>query len=69
MVSFLFDGAVQCSTYIVDVHVLVVAYILVFGISRDNELMTGRDRNLQSLINHYIVDEERRGGLHLDHSA
>jgi hypothetical protein len=60
---------VECSTYVVDIHVLVVAGILILGVSRDNELVTGRDRNLQSVINHHNVDREFRRDLRLGHSA
>jgi hypothetical protein len=57
------------STYIVDIHVLVIACILVLDIRRDNELMTSRDRNLNGSHNlSYSVDRGLRG-LRLDHSA
>jgi hypothetical protein len=39
---------VKCPTYVVDIHVLVVADLPVLCLSSDNELMAGRDRNLQS---------------------
>lgn len=38
-------------THVVNIHVLVIAYILVLEISRDNKLMTSRDGNLNSLVN------------------
>jgi hypothetical protein len=38
-------------THVVNIHVLVIAYILVFEIGRDNKFMTSRDRNLNSLVN------------------
>jgi hypothetical protein len=43
-------------THVVNIHVLVIAYILVLEISRDNKLMTSRDRNLNSLVNHREVE-------------
>ena len=46
--SFFFDKVVKCPTYVVDIHVLVVADIPVLCVSSDNELMAGRDRDLQS---------------------
>jgi len=42
------------STYIVDVHVLVIACIFVLDIRRDNELMASRDRNLNGTIIYHI---------------
>jgi hypothetical protein len=38
-------------THVVNINVLVIAYILVLEISRDNKLVTSRDRNLNSLVN------------------
>jgi hypothetical protein len=43
-------------THVVKIHVLVIAYILVLEIGRDNKLMTGRDRNLNSLVNNRGVE-------------
>jgi hypothetical protein len=48
LVMFAFTGKVSLdchktrrfSTYVVDVQVLIIAYILVFCIGRDSELMT-----------------------------
>ena len=37
-------------THVVNIHVLVVTYILVLEIGRDNKFMTSRDRNLNSLM-------------------
>jgi hypothetical protein len=46
----------MASTHIVNIHVLVIAYILVLKISRDNKLMTSRDGNLNSLVNNRGVE-------------
>ena len=43
-------------THIVNIHILVIAYILVLEISRDNKLMTSRDRNLYGLVNNRGVE-------------
>jgi hypothetical protein len=43
-------------THVVKIHVLVIAYILVLEISRDNKLMTSRDGNLSSLVNNRGVE-------------
>ena len=57
------------STYIVDIHVLVITCILVLDIRRNNELMTSRDRDLDGSHDlSYSVDRGLRG-LRLDHSA
>jgi hypothetical protein len=47
-VSFFSDKIVKLPTYVVDIHVLVVAGIPVLCVGSDNELVAGRDRNLQS---------------------
>lgn len=38
------------STHVVNIHVFVVAYILVLEVSRDNELMSSRDRDLNGSL-------------------
>ena len=43
-------------THIVNIHVLVIAYFFVLEISRDNKLMTGRDGNLNSLVNNRVAE-------------
>ena len=39
-------------THVVNIHVFVIANILVLKISRDNKFMTSRDRNLDGLVNY-----------------
>jgi hypothetical protein len=48
----------MASTHVVNIDVLVIAYILVLEISRDNKLMTSRDRNLNSVVNNRGVEKE-----------
>jgi len=43
-------------THVVNIHVLVIAYILVLELSCDNKLVTSRDRNLDSLVNNRGVE-------------
>lgn len=37
-------------THVVNIHVFVVAYILVLEVSRDNKLMSSRDRDLNGSL-------------------
>jgi|SRR5712671_256657 len=48
----------MCPTHVVNIYILIVAHFLVLDISRDNELVTSRDRDLKSLVNHHRVKQE-----------